>query len=385
MLRKIFRRKPKKQEEETKDIKEQKEIAEEPPISEKTESAPLITESITAEQRAGALGEEMPAEKPAEVTEVDEEEKKQGWFERLKSGLSKTRQGVFSRLGVIFRSNRKIDDALLEEIEETLIQADVGVETTLKLIDRLREAVKERGLEVSSQLEGILKEEILNVLGEDEPISVDSHSPYAIMILGVNGVGKTTTIGKLAALFRNEGRKVVVAAGDTFRAAGTDQLDIWCQRAKVELIKGNSGADPAAVVFDAIHAAKARNADILIVDTAGRLHTRKPLMDELAKIGRVMGRELEGAPHEVLLVLDATTGQNAIMQASVFNEAVPVTGIALTKLDGTAKGGIVIAIKDEFDIPVKLIGIGEQIDDLRDFSAPDFLEALFVKEEEERE
>lgn len=377
MLRNIFKRKPKKQEDETKDIKEQKEIAAEPPIDEAKEpdEQETGTDALT-------LAEEMPAEEPPEVSQVDEEKKKRGWFERLKSGLSKSRQGVLSRLGVIFRSNRKIDDALLEEIEETLIQADVGVETTLKLIDGLREAVKERGLEVSSQLEGILKEEILNVLGEDEPISVDSHSPYAIMILGVNGVGKTTTIGKLAGRFRNEGKKVVVAAGDTFRAAGTDQLDIWCQRAKVELIKGNSGADPAAVVFDAIHAAKARNADVLIVDTAGRLHTKKPLMDELAKIGRVMGRELEGAPHEVLLVLDATTGQNAIMQASVFNDAVPVTGIALTKLDGTAKGGIVIAVKDGLNIPVKLIGIGEGIDDLRDFSGRDFLAALFVKEEE---
>jgi len=388
MLRNIFRRKPKKREEEAKDIEERKEIVEEPLPSEAQEADAKESEK-----------EEMPAEEPAEVAATEEHcwagksgffecnekkgdrREKRSWFERLKSGLSKTRQSLLGRLSVIFRSNRKIDDALLEEIEEILIQADVGVETTLKLIDRLREAVKERGLEESSQLEDILKEEILNVLGEDEPINVDAHSPFAIMILGVNGVGKTTTIGKLAAQFRKEGKRVLVAAGDTFRAAGTDQLDIWCQRAKVELIKGNSGSDPAAVVFDAIHAAEARKADVIIVDTAGRLHTKKPLMDELAKIGRVMGRELEGAPHEVLLVLDATTGQNAIMQASVFNEAVPITGIALTKLDGTAKGGIVIAVKDEFGIPVKLIGIGEKIDDLRNFSARDFLEALFAKEE----
>jgi fused signal recognition particle receptor len=334
---------------------------------------------------------EMSAEAaPINMEETTESESpKVGWFQRLKTGLSKTRKNLAGRISALISSKRKIDNELLEEIEEILIQADVGVKTTLNLMDRVREIVRERGMEDSSELEEILKSEMLKILGEEEyAINVDEalhevsaerseHRPFVIMVLGVNGVGKTTTIGKLAARYKRQGKRVLVAAGDTFRAAGVDQLDIWCNRAGVELIKGNQGSDPAAVVFDAIHAAQARKADVLIVDTAGRLHTKKPLMEELAKIGRVMKRELPGSPHEVLLVLDATTGQNAITQAKMFNEAVPITGIALTKLDGTAKGGIVIAIKDELGVPVKLIGIGQAIDDLRDFSAKDFVEALF--------
>ena len=222
---------------------------------------------------------------------------------------------------------------------------------------------------------------MLNVLGEDAPINVDGGQPHTILVLGINGAGKTTTIGKLAHRFRSEGKRVFVAAGDTFRAAAVDQLAIWCDRAGVELICGGEGADPASVVFDAIEAARSRQADLLIVDTAGRLHTKKPLMDELSKIGRVMGRAIPEAPHEVLLVLDGTTGQNAIMQAKVFNEAVPITGVAVTKLDGTAKGGIVIAVKKEIGAPVRLIGIGEKLDDLRDFVGRDFVEALFEREE----
>ncbi|MCD6506016.1 signal recognition particle-docking protein FtsY [Candidatus Poribacteria bacterium] len=304
-------------------------------------------------------------------------ERRKGLFDRLRDGLSKTRQNILGRMSSIIQGRTRIDEELMEEIEEVLIQADVGVETTLKLMERVRETVQERGVQEPSQLIGILKEEMLRIFGEDRPLDVGGAKPYSIMILGVNGVGKTTTIGKLAARFKGQGLKTLVAAGDTFRAAASDQLEIWCQRAGVELIKGAEGGDPAAVVFDSIQAAKARNADVLIVDTAGRLHTKKPLMMELQKIARVMGRELPGAPHEVLLVLDATTGQNAIMQAKTFNEAVPVTGIALTKLDGTAKGGIVLAVRDTLGIPVKLIGVGEGIEDLRDFNAREFVEALF--------
>lgn len=307
------------------------------------------------------------------------------WFDRLKSGLAKTRQNLMGQMSGLLKVGRKIDERLLEELEEILIQADVGVNTTLKLMDQLRRTIKERRLEDSEQLKSVLQEEILKIFGDEEAhrIAVELHTPFSIIILGVNGVGKTTTIGKLAARYKSEGKRVLVAAGDTFRAAATDQLDIWCNRAGVELIKHQDGSDPAAVVFDAIQAAKARKSDLIVVDTAGRLHTKKNLMAELSKIGRVMSRELEGAPHEVLLVLDATTGQNAIMQAKMFNEAVKVTGIILTKLDGTAKGGIVIAIKDELNIPVKMIGIGEKLDDLRDFSPKDFVQAIFEEEEEE--
>lgn len=326
--------------------------------------------------------EKKKTEEIEEKEEISEQQSNEsGWFDRLKQGLSKTRENVIGQITSLLRLNRRIDDELLEKIEEILIQADVGVDTTMKLIDNIREIVKEQGLEESSELEQILKDQILNILGEDEPLDVTTHSPFSIMVLGVNGVGKTTTIGKLARRYKSEGKRVIVAAGDTFRAAGTEQLEVWCNRAGVELIKGKRGQDPASVIYDAIHASISRKADVLIADTAGRLHTKKPLMDELSKIGRVMKRELSGAPHEVLLVLDATTGTNAIMQAKMFNSAVPVTGIALAKLDGTAKGGIVIAVRDELGIPIKFIGIGEKINDLRDFSAEDFVSALFAEDE----
>lgn len=313
--------------------------------------------------------------------EPESKSEQQNWFNRLKSGLAKTRNRFLSELSGLLRVGRKIDEELLEEIEEILIQADVGVDTTLTLMDNVRESVKEKGLGDSSELELVIKEEILNLLGEDVPLKLDGESPYTVLILGVNGAGKTTTIGKLASRFKDNGSRVVVAAGDTFRAAAEDQLAIWCERAGAELIRGGEKAEPASVVFDAIQAAKTRNADVLIVDTAGRLHTKKPLMDELSKIGRVMGQAHEGAPHEVLLVIDGTVGQNALMQAKIFNEAVPVTGVVVTKLDGTAKGGIVIAVKAELGAPVKLIGIGEKLDDLRDFEGSDFVEALFASEE----
>ena len=302
------------------------------------------------------------------------------WFNRLKSGLAKTRDQFLSQMSGLLRVGRKIDEDLMEEIEEILIQSDVGVDTTLTLMDNVRERVKAEGLSDSSELESVIKSEVLNLLGADVPLQIEDEKPYTILVLGVNGAGKTTTIGKLASRFTENGQQVLVAAGDTFRAAAEDQLAIWCERAGAELIRGGENAEPAAVVFDAIHAAKHRNADVLIVDTAGRLHTKKPLMDELAKIGRVMGRAHTGAPHEVLLVIDGTVGQNALIQAKIFNDTVPITGVAVTKLDGTAKGGIVIAVNAEIGAPVKLIGIGEKLDDLRDFAAVDFVEALFADE-----
>lgn len=325
-------------------------------------------------------------EKNDEPKELREEEsnvtlEKENWFNRLKSSLAKTRNNFISQLSGLLRVGRKIDEELLEEIEEILIQADVGVDTTLALMDNVRETVKSKGLGDSSELETVIRDEILNLLGEDIPLRLEGEGPYTILVLGVNGAGKTTTIGKLASRFNNNGYRVLVAAGDTFRAAAEDQLAIWCERAGAELIRGGERAEPASVVFDAINAAKHREADVLIVDTAGRLHTKKPLMDELSKIGRVMGQAQTGAPHEVLLVIDGTVGQNALMQAKVFNEAVPITGVAVTKLDGTAKGGIVLAVKAELGAPVKLIGIGEKLDDLRDFEGVEFVEALFASEE----
>lgn len=334
------------------------------------------TDSLSEEQQNKA---EDAATEP--LTSEAMPEKEASWFRRLKEGLSKTRNNIVGQISGLLRIGRTIDEELMEEIEEVLIQADVGVNTTLELMDNVREVVKEKGLKDASQLAEILKQEMLNVLGKDVHISVDGGQPHTILVLGINGAGKTTTIGKLAHRFRSEGRQVIVAAADTFRAAAADQLAIWCDRAGVELIRGGEGADPASVVFDAIEAAKSRQADLLIVDTAGRLHTKKPLMDELSKIGRVMGRAIPDAPHEVLLVLDGTAGQNAIMQAKVFNETVPITGVAVTKLDGTAKGGIVIAVKQEIGAPVRLIGIGEKLDDLRDFVGSDFVEALFEREE----
>ena len=334
------------------------------------------TDNLSEEQQAKV---EESATEPSESEAAPEDQR--NWYSRLKAGLAKTRNNIVGQISGLLRVGRTIDEELMEEIEEILIQADVGVNTTLELMDNVREVVREKGLNDASELAEILKQGMLNVLGEDAPINVGGGQPHTILVLGINGAGKTTTIGKLAHRFRSEGNRVLVAAGDTFRAAAADQLAIWCDRAGVELIRGGEGADPASVIFDAIEAAKSRQVDLLIVDTAGRLHTKKPLMDELSKIGRVMQRAIPEAPHEVLLVLDGTAGQNAIMQAKVFNETVPITGVAVTKLDGTAKGGIVIAVKKEIGAPVRLIGIGEKLDDLRDFVGSDFVEALFEREE----
>jgi len=300
--------------------------------------------------------------------------------QKLRMGLSKTRTGLLSRIGNLLSRKTKIDPEFLDEMEEILIQSDIGVDTTLKIMSNVRERVKQDKLEgTPDSVVQLLKDEIVAILGtEAEPLDVDSHKPYVILVLGVNGAGKTTTIAKMAAQFRNDDKKVILAAADTFRAAAVEQLEIWSQRVGgLDLIKHQDGSDPAAVAYDAMQAGIARGADVVIIDTAGRLHTKKNLMEELKKIKRVADRALPGAPHEVLLVLDATTGQNAISQARLFNEAVDVTGIALAKLDGTAKGGIVIAIKDEFNIPVKLVGVGEKLEDLEGFSPGDFVDALF--------
>ncbi|MBU7005469.1 signal recognition particle-docking protein FtsY [Phosphitispora fastidiosa] len=300
-----------------------------------------------------------------------------GLFSKLKEGLTKTRQGFVAKIETLVSGGKKIDEELYEEIEELLIQADVGVNTAVELVEDLRKAVKERKVDDAAELRNILKELIADIMGEEQAGLSLRSKPAVIVVVGVNGVGKTTTIGKLAHNFREEGRKVLLAAGDTFRAAAIDQLQIWAGRVGCDIIKHSEGADTAAVVFDAIQAAKARDIDVLIVDTAGRLHTKANLMEELKKLFRVISRELPDSPDEVLLVLDATTGQNAISQAKIFGEASGVTGIVLTKLDGTAKGGVVIGIKTELNIPVKYVGVGEKIDDLREFDPKEFVEALF--------
>lgn len=296
----------------------------------------------------------------------------------LKASLSKTRQGLVERVEQILSGHKGIDESLYEELEEALIQADVGVDTTLRLLEGLRQKVREAKISEPAELRRLLKSQIAEILEVgDSRLSLPAAGLGVIMVVGVNGVGKTTTIGKLAYHFTSKGQCVIIAAADTFRAAAIDQLKIWGQRAGAEVISQCEGSDPAAVVFDSLQAARARQADVLIIDTAGRLHTKVNLMEELKKVRRVIQREYPTAPHEVLLVLDATTGQNAIAQARLFGETVDVTGIALTKLDGTAKGGIVIAVASELGIPVKLVGIGEKIEDLQFFRPSEFVEALF--------
>lgn len=317
---------------------------------------------------------------------LHKEEIQLGFFTKLKEGLTKTRDQFVSKVEEILTGHRKIDEDLYEELEEILIRSDVGVNTSLELVKRLRQEVKKRKLQEAEELKDVLKELISEILGEEEPLNLAEQGPSIVLVVGVNGVGKTTTIGKLAHYFRSEGKKVILAAGDTFRAAAIDQLEIWGQRAGVEIIKQREGADPAAVAYDAMQAAKSRGADFVIMDTAGRLHNKVNLMEELRKVKRVIEREIPGAPHEVLLVLDATTGQNALQQAKLFLEVAGVTGIVLTKLDGTAKGGVVLGIQGEIKIPVKWIGVGEGMEDLRPFVPQDFANALFDRsEEEERE
>ncbi|MBB6117490.1 fused signal recognition particle receptor [Rahnella inusitata] len=317
---------------------------------------------------------------PAGETE-QERPTKEGFFARLKRSLVKTRQNLGSGFVGLFRG-KKIDDELFEELEEQLLIADVGVETTRKIITSLTEHASRKQLKDADALYGKLKEEMSEILSKvEQPLDVSGKTPYVILMVGVNGVGKTTTIGKMARQFQAQGKSVMLAAGDTFRAAAVEQLQVWGQRNKIPVIAQQTGADSASVIFDAIQAAKARNVDVLIADTAGRLQNKAHLMEELKKIVRVMKKLDEDAPHEVMLTLDASTGQNAVSQAKLFNEAVGLTGITLTKLDGTAKGGVIFAIADQFCIPIRYIGVGEGIEDLRPFKADDFIEALFARED----
>ncbi|MPQ42386.1 signal recognition particle-docking protein FtsY [Clostridium tarantellae] len=298
------------------------------------------------------------------------------FFDKLKTGLTKTRDNLTDKINEVLKIAITIDDDLYDELEEILITSDIGMDTTLEIIERLKEKIRKEKINDVSEVKPALKKVISEMLLEGDYEDESTDGKKVILVIGVNGVGKTTSIGKLAAKSKNEGKKVLLAAADTFRAAAIDQLDVWSKRANVDIIKHKEGSDPAAVVFDAVQASKARKIDLLICDTAGRLHNKKNLMDELAKINRIIDRELNGISKETLLVLDATTGQNAVIQAKQFMEACPIDGIILTKLDGTAKGGVVISIKNSLNIPVKYIGVGEGVEDLQKFNAEEFAEAL---------
>ena len=304
-----------------------------------------------------------------------------GFFDKLKNGLTKTKDAFFGQVNDVLKSFRRVDEDLLEELEELLICADMGAETAMSVVDELREKIKEDKITDADAVKDALKEILRDHIGEGEPLKLET-TPSVILVIGVNGVGKTTSIGKISAHLKSQGKKVIVAAADTFRAAAIDQLAVWCDRAGVDLIRQNEGGDPAAVVFDAASAAKKRGADVLIIDTAGRLHNKKNLMDELAKIDRVIERELPGVSRETLLVLDSTTGQNAVIQAKEFMQAAKITGLILTKLDGTAKGGAVFSIKKMLGIPVKFIGVGEQMEDMQPFDSAMFVDALFEGDED---
>lgn len=351
-------------------VLDEPEAAEVPEFPEESEEPPQASE-------AEAQPEETEPEEQTELPEESEEEpKKVGFFEKLKNGLKKTKDGFMSKLELLMNSFTKIDEDFFEELEETLILSDIGAETSMEICDKLRQAVKRTGATDPAEVKQLLRDIIAEMLTGGNELRTDT-KPSVIMVIGVNGAGKTTTIGKLAANLKSQGKKVIVAAADTFRAAAIDQLNVWTDRAGVDIVKHSEGSDPAAVVFDALSAAKARGADVVLCDTAGRLHNKKNLMEELKKIARVIDREVPDACVETLLVLDATTGQNAVNQAKLFSESAEITGIVLTKLDGTAKGGIIIPIKNELGIPVKLVGVGEKIDDLQPFSPEDYVQALF--------
>ena len=309
--------------------------------------------------------------------EVEEKPKKVSLFDRLKQGLTKAKQGITDRIDEVLKAYTKVDEELLEDLEEVLITADVGVNTTMDIIEKLEDVIRTKKITDPQDVREELKLIIEDILSKDDTKLDVSHSPTIILMVGVNGVGKTTTIGKLAHRYKSEGKKVLLAAGDTFRAAAIDQLEVWANRCNVDIIKHQEGADPGAVIFDAIKASKARGVDVLICDTAGRLHNKSNLMNELGKVFKIVDREYPEAKKEVLLVVDATTGQNAVSQAKSFKEVCDITGLALTKLDGTAKGGVVLAVKSEVDVPVKLIGVGEQMEDLQDFDSKSFVDALF--------
>jgi len=361
-------------------------------VEEETENAPEITdEELEAQALAAEAAEEAVIVVPVEETEdeapaeeiVQEQEKptKEGFFARLKRSLVRTKENLGSGFISLFRG-KKIDDDLFEELEEQLLIADVGVETTRKIIAKLTESASRKQLRDAEALYGLLKDEMGEILAKvDEPLNIEGKTPFVILMVGVNGVGKTTTIGKLARQFEQQGKSVMLAAGDTFRAAAVEQLQVWGQRNNIPVVAQHTGADSASVIFDAIQAAKARNIDVLIADTAGRLQNKSHLMEELKKIVRVMKKLDEDAPHEIMLTIDASTGQNAISQAKLFDEAVGLTGITLTKLDGTAKGGVIFSVADQFGIPIRYIGVGERIEDLRPFKSDDFIEALFARED----
>lgn len=342
---------------------------------------PVTAPEEPEEPLQAAEAEPEPDESEPEETqelpeESEEKPKKVGFFEKLKNGLKKTKDGFMSKLELLMNSFTKIDEDFFEELEETLILSDIGAETSMEICDKLRQAVKRTGATDPADVKQLLRGIIAEMLTGGNELRTDT-KPSVIMVIGVNGAGKTTTIGKLAANLKSQGKKVIVAAADTFRAAAIDQLNVWTDRAGVDIVKHSEGSDPAAVVFDALSAAKARGADVVLCDTAGRLHNKKNLMEELKKIARVIDREVPDACVETLLVLDATTGQNAVNQAKLFSESAEITGIVLTKLDGTAKGGIIIPIKNELGIPVKLVGVGEKIDDLQPFIPEDYVQALF--------
>ncbi|MGP1556905.1 signal recognition particle-docking protein FtsY [Peptostreptococcus stomatis] len=360
------------------DIEEEKAQVEEEEEIENIEDADIqaeeeITEEETIEKE---IIEEVDGD-GSQDSDQEEGQEKMGIFARLLAGLSKTKDNITGRIDSLLKSYTKIDEDLLEELEEILITADVGVTTTMEIIDRLRDMIKERGVKDPLEVRDLLKEIVASILKEgNSGLDLDP-GPAVIVMVGVNGVGKTTTIGKLAQRYKKDGKKVMLAAADTFRAAASEQLDIWAKRVEVDIIKHHEGADPGAVVFDAIKASQARKVDLLICDTAGRLHNKANLMNELGKIFKIIDREYPEAKKEVLLVVDATTGQNAVSQAKTFKEVANITGIVLTKLDGTAKGGVVLAVKSEVDVPVKLIGVGERAEDLQSFDADSFTDAIF--------
>jgi fused signal recognition particle receptor len=362
-------------------------VIEDPKPDEPAEDAEadITDEELEAQALAAADAAENAVEVVPDETVVTplEQEKptKEGFFARLKRSLVKTKQNLGSGFISLFRG-KKIDDDLFEELEEQLLIADVGVETTRKIITNLTDGASRKQLRDAEALYGLLKEEMGDILAKvDEPLNVEGKTPFVILMVGVNGVGKTTTIGKLARQFEQQGKSVMLAAGDTFRAAAVEQLQVWGQRNNIPVVAQHTGADSASVIFDAIQAAKARNIDVLIADTAGRLQNKSHLMEELKKIVRVMKKLDVDAPHEIMLTIDASTGQNAISQAKLFHEAVGLTGITLTKLDGTAKGGVIFSVADQFGIPIRYIGVGERIEDLRPFNAGDFIEALFARED----
>ena len=342
------------------------------------ESVEETVEEAVEEVVEEAVEEVIEAPVPVADAEPEEEDTttKKSFWGRLKTGLTKTRNALFSPVDNLLKAFTKVDEDLLEELEEILISADVGFTATEEIMDELRERIKDGRLKEKEQVMESLREIMTDMIGESEPLQLTT-TPSVLLVIGVNGAGKTTSIGKISKRLRLQGKRVVVAAADTFRAAAIDQLAVWCERAQVDMVKQSEGSDPAAVVFDAIAVAKKKQADVLIIDTAGRLQNKKNLMSELAKIDRVIDRELPGAARETLLVLDATTGQNAVSQAKEFSNAAKITGITLNKLDGTAKGGIIISIKHELGIPVKFIGVGEKIDDMQEFDAEDFVKALF--------